>query len=533
MKFDTEYFLQNFRAHPELLAFLNAGIDATSDYQTTTPAPWAGEMYKAAEIALGEAQISINSEPLATLIKAGSTKTRSIELERSMFNIMGIDADYPFIQNTPVAFGNPLTPEQFQTISDLKKKYFPDEKILLLVTKEILSDLGKIRYFKECLSEKYSIAEQDPDQFMQKLLMLPENELDGILPSFAQLSSSEKAELQKMNRVGFHYGWYAHAESTEKELRELQEIINEVGIEYLYCNFIAQLFDVFAASAHDKGKILLNEAVASVYLEDILPSLLSLTNTAPDKVYELYLEKRLKKCQLLPPDASPLTLQPKERLLARFLLMFRIYDASKATDLQKALDYLLTTEIFTQYVAVFNAYQANPHHPVPTYMPALLNALIAHPRIMELAHEQETNAQVVAFRVGLQLIAHALQSHQRLVAQKKITPVNSVSFNFLTTEIKNNFDLIEIIFRKNAFAFGKDGKACPVACLRNFSAVEQKGFVTDFMPSSAAQEPPSHHSATKRKLLFQYPMHEQKPYGLYVIEENGRALRRSHRLTAK
>ncbi len=472
-----KYFENLFKDHPELLAFFTDSIDATHDYNTTAMADWMRVMYEAARVVLPEVQASLTLEPLSTLIKSVNIQGRSIELERTVLCIMAMQAvasgNYEFFSQTSTVFGSPITSKQFRQLEALLRGCFPNGEIKILLHELVLGDLGKVRVLREALYRTFNLTQQDPDQFLSALLKLGHDTLRQVLPGIASLSAAEHEELVKVN-TEFHYGHFAHTESTERELQKLQLTLKVRGMRYLYKNMLVQVFDVAGAAAQDGGKILLNQSIASTYLDDMLPALLRLGSMAPEKVYTQYMAKRLQVCGLLPPGSFSRILSPQERLLGRLACMFRIYKKDDLVILQAALEKLFLDSIFLRNVKALDDYQLQENLQTPTYMPALLNALKTSPRIMELAKESEDNPQVIALRIGLQLIGNTLSAHQRLVADRKLTPDNPVNFNALTGLVKNDFDAIKTLCITQDIAFEKNsGIALPTTWVTTHKPISE------------------------------------------------------------
>jgi hypothetical protein len=167
-------FKKLFIDHPELLTFLAEGVEATQDYDVVTMLPWMVEIYEAAGIALAEVMLILSGEPIEPLLSRANPKRRSIELERTVLCIMAMEAvavgDYAFFVETPILFGEPISAEQFDRLRGLMCTFFPEKSDKLLRFELLLGDIGKVRPLREALSAEFGIEEQDPDQFMERLL---------------------------------------------------------------------------------------------------------------------------------------------------------------------------------------------------------------------------------------------------------------------------------------------------------------------------------------------------------------------------
>jgi hypothetical protein len=262
------------------------------------------------------------------------------------------------------------------------------------------------------------------------------------------LAEAEFLKLRKIN-TGFHFGHFAHAESTESALEKLRNTLHSHGFEYLFRHILVQIFDVAGAAAQ-AGKVLLNSDILRLYLDDILPMLQTLESEAPEVIYDRYLKRRLAKCEVTFTADAPLN--PAQKLLARMLCMFRILSTDKAASLLMAFDHLKKNDAFHRHVRWLDEYQASRETKTPTYMPALINTLKDSPRIMELAERGEEPTSV-ALRVGIQLIAGALWIHQQLLAGEFISGANPVNFNALTGLIKSDFDAVKYLVLEEDYTF--------------------------------------------------------------------------------
>lgn len=462
MKFS---FDEIFQRYPELLAFLSHEVEATHDYQITQPAQWTQNLYQAAKIAL-ENRSSRVGEPLASILNTVDFNTRSIELERSMLSLQAlyalVNGNYDFFKNTPVLFGRAITEEQFNSLCAYIKTYASGDKVRLLEHEIVLGDLGKIKPLREALSYRFNIIPQDPDQFMTALLEQSDQDLRSVLPGLSKLDEETLHELKKIN-LGFHYGHFVHTESTERELAKLKEVLQKRGMEYLYLGFLVQCCDVAGAAAQDNGKILLNNTIASTYLEDILPLLGRLKDEEALRVYERYLARRLTAVHLMKTtdivskitvstvlagafwtqhqQLRPLSiLNADQRLLSRLLCMFRIYDPKKALDLEQAILSLKSDRLFATALQEITEYEADTALQTPTYMPAFLGALLNSNKLREIGLAKNQGAQHLALRVGIVLIADYLKTHQNEVKNGKLNALTPFSFNELAGRVKADFD---------------------------------------------------------------------------------------------
>ncbi len=472
MKFNQTYFESLFKSYPELLAFLNTEVDATHDFQITAPAPWTNDLYQATAMVLPDVKVKHTNEPLASLLRTANPEIRSIELERTVFSIMTMQAivenNYDFFKKTPV-YSNQLIilSDQFQNLCTLLQTYFPtdlDKNILLRAL--ILSDLGKIRPLREALCKLFYITAQDPDHFMSELLRRNYTELSAILPSIN--NEITLTELRKIN-TEFHYGHFAHAESGERELARLKDMLAEHGhgVEAIGKHFILQICDVAGAAAQDGGKTILTQQIATIYLNCILPALLSLTTKTPTTVHENYFSKRFQLCQL-PIHETPLT--SEQHWLGRFICMLRIDTLSAAEQLQTALKELLANNPkFVADLESWHQYQLNPKLSTPTYMPALLVAL------------KNKEPLTVALQIGATLIRRALECHQYLVEVSKIHKENPANFNALTGITKNEFDCIQAVYKeRSSICFcSSNGIVYPTQWIKQHKPAELAAYVSE------------------------------------------------------
>ena len=480
--FDKKYFTQLFTNYSELLSFLTEGVDATQDYKIEEMADWMKEMYVVAEEIKEEFLKNLDAEsPLYFLIQKASTKRRSIELERTCLCLMTMEAistdNYNFFETTPVLSGKTITKEQFKYAKDLIEKYFPKDSRKLLQLELILGDFGKIRPLREKLCSSFNISAHDPDLFMTALFEQGYEKMKAIFPCVSTISEKEFDELLKIN-TGFHYGHFAHTESTEREIERLRIVLEDRGISYLYKNILVQIFDVAGAAAQSKGKLLLNEAICNTYLNDMLSVLENLDSSKSIEVYQEYLVKRLKVCQLIDEESKIETLDNKQYLLGRLLCMFRIYDNSSAKKLENALNRLFLNQEFKKNIEILNKYQTDNRFFTPTYMPAFLNALKDSNRLMELAESEQKDNQIVALCVGMNIIAKVLEAHQSLIEKNELKVINPINFNPLTGIVKSDFDQIIMLYKSPQISIGKtDGLAYPTVWLEKNKPDETKNYV--------------------------------------------------------
>ncbi|QGP57374.1 hypothetical protein PsalMR5_04894 (plasmid) [Piscirickettsia salmonis] len=285
MAFDKDFFIAQFEKYPELLTFLSPDVDATADYNPEQMSPWMLALYEAAGEYLPIAQGSDFPTPIKGLLKQSQPDKRSFELERTMLCLMSYHSvvlnDYSFFEKSPVMFGKPITHDQFNNLCEL----LSISEIKGMVELElVLGDLGKIRPLRQHICKIEGIEAQDPDQFIEALLQKGQDVCAKYLPTTSNLSAGDFSELIKIN-TGFHYGHFAHAESTERALAKLKIVIEERGLKYLSLNMLVQCLDVAGASAHAGGKILLNNIIAATYLNRIFPTLQRLQGETPEAIY--------------------------------------------------------------------------------------------------------------------------------------------------------------------------------------------------------------------------------------------------------
>lgn len=470
MYFTSHDFKELFTDFPELLCFLHKKVDATQDYNLEQMAPWMESMYKAAKEVLPQAFNTIpSSSPLYPLLKDLNFDKRSIELERTCLCLMTMEAvnakNYNFFSKTPVLDGNPITQDQFNQLANRVQNYFPNSSVKLLRLELLLGDFGKIRPLRQALCKQFGITAQDPDHFMASLFNQSFQQLKVIFPCLTSMSEQEFSELRKIN-TGLHYGHFAHAESTARELEKLRQVLMERGMDYLYKNILVQAFDVAGAAAQAKGKILLNESIYNTYFKDMLPVLEKLPKMGSQNAYATYLIKRLEVCEQLADKINPSQLSSQDYLLGRLLCMFRIYQKPAADALKMALQNLTNETAFSESIAILKQYESNYQFSTPTYMPAFLNALKAHPDLSTLAKNNEDKQQV-ALRVGIRIIANCLQAHQTLVNKNQLTTINPINLNQLAGLVKTDFTAVVKLYDEPDIAIGKsDGVVYPSAWLK-------------------------------------------------------------------
>ncbi len=297
MKLDKTFFTKLFKKYPEVLMFLSPTVNATTDYHIESLSDWLKTLYEALQDNLGELKKTMPKQ-ITTLLSTVVNCKRSIKLERTMLSLMAYTAtkenNYNFFKTIAVLYGENINDKQFKYLVTLLSK---EKKPELLALGLVISDLGKVRKLREIVFQSEKIDKQDPDQFMEALLLKGKLVCEKYLPSIAELSKQEFNELQKTH-LNFHWGHFVQAESTAPALEELKSTIIKHREKYLYLSFLEQCFDVIGAAAQTGGKILFNKELASVYIDDALASSLLLKNKSTQEAYETYLTKRLERCGL-------------------------------------------------------------------------------------------------------------------------------------------------------------------------------------------------------------------------------------------
>lgn len=459
-----------FTEYPELLFFLLSDVCATNDYETNNKLSSDLETMYAAALAA----IPANYEKLQVAFPVASQALlklqqnpqqldgrRAIELERTICSVKNViivskmatrEEAYTAFTRIPAVFGEKITKQQFGKICDLMEKYFPGKDVKILLTELILGDLGKISILKDELCNRFGIESRDPDQFIGILMHKYFSDLKKTFPCLKDFSEEELLKLSHAN-TNFHYGHFAHAECTVRELYNLKQFISVQGIENLYKNMLIQIFDVSGAAAQN-GKCALNALVSRSYLEDMLPALEHLHNCIPEQVYYEYLLKRLEICGIS---------NEHNLVLARILCLFRVYDHDTAERFRTALVDLNSDLRFKKDIAIFNAYQASsdPEFPTPTYMPALFVKLLANTN----SENQKDSKEKIALRLGFRIVAQAMQCHINGVKiSAKYNAINPINFNDLTGLAATSAQLDKLVGSlNNGLAINKKtGSVCLV-----------------------------------------------------------------------
>ena len=317
------YYRKMFASHPVLLTFFRE-TDETSAGKHSQPAAWANVLYTEAEAAIQNLEKSILADVLNNI-----TVSRSIELERTVFNLMALDAiireDAAFFCESKTVSGENISLAQFEAIVTFFKTYVKD--VTVLKTAIVLGDVGKVVSVRDFLTQKFNLKSQDPDYFKAEFLALPYQTLQAIFPSIHALTESQYHALQN-SEIDFHWGHFLHAESTHQALREPKEAMlhNE---ESVYMSFMVQILDVMGAHAHNEGKLLFDKAIYEAYCLDVLTNVQKLKSHTTEAVYLSYLNVRLKRVGF---DTTLEACEGKDYFFARLICMFRIYEKSTAED---------------------------------------------------------------------------------------------------------------------------------------------------------------------------------------------------------
>ncbi|WP_230382406.1 hypothetical protein [Piscirickettsia salmonis] len=441
--FKKDFFKDQFEKYPELLAFLSSNVDVTADYYLGPKAIWMDELYAAAAEYLPAAQALELALPIQALLEYATADKRSLELERTMLSLMSAysiaSRNYLFFALSPVVSGEKVSQDQLKHLSELYNyaEYKPVVDLEL-----VIGDLGKIRPLRQYIREEEGIEAEDPDQFITALLQKGQAVCAKYLPSIANLSPEVFSELAKIN-TGFQFGHFAHAESTERELAKLKQVIDEHGEGYLSLNMLVQCLDVTGAAAHNGGKLLLNQAMTESYLDFLLPILMLLKDQTPERVYEIYLKERMEQCQL---SVDPLaSLTTDERVLGRLLCMLRMTEPAPAQELNQSFIKLKNTPEFIDNLETLTLYEADPCLQTPAYMSPLLVALTESAEVAELARNQGKIPQEMALSIGLRIIACCLKEHYARVQAGEVSQEIPISFNDLTRFIKEDASALECL----------------------------------------------------------------------------------------
>ncbi|MGJ3493402.1 hypothetical protein PsalN5692_00892 [Piscirickettsia salmonis] len=450
LDFKKDFFKDQFEKYPELLAFLSSNADVTADYYLGPKTAWMDELYAVAAEYLPVAQALELPLPIQELLKKATVNRRSIELEHAMLSLMSahsiVFGNYLFFASSSVVSGEKVSQDQLKKLSELYD-YAKYKSVVDLAL--VISDLGKIRPLRQYVREKEGIKVEDPGQFITALLQKGQAVCAKYLPSLANLSPEVFSELTKIN-TGFQFGHFAHAESTERELAKLKQVIDEHGVDYLSLSMLVQCLDVAGAAAHNDGKILLNQAMTESYLDFLLPILEQLKDQTPETVYEIYLKERMEQCQLGVARLAPLTMD--DRVLGRLLCMLRMTEAAPAQKLKQAFIQLKNTPEFIDDLETLTLYEADPGLQTPAYMSSLLVALTESAEsaeFAELARNQGKSPQEMALSIGLRIIACCLKEHYARVQAGKVRQEIPIRFNDLTRFIKEDASVLKHLIEPN------------------------------------------------------------------------------------
>ncbi|ALA24262.1 hypothetical protein AVI51_14605 [Piscirickettsia salmonis] len=441
--FKKDFFKDQFEKYPELLAFLSSNVDATADYYLGPMTAWMDELYAAAAEYLPDAQALELPLPIQELLEYATADKRSLELERTMLSLMSAYSiafgNYLFFALSPVVSGEKVSQDQLKHLSELYNyaEYKPVVDLEL-----VIGDLGKIRPLRQYIRAEEGIEAEDPDQFITALLQKGQAVCAKYLPSIANLSPEVFSELAKIN-TGFQFGHFAHAESTERELAKLKQVIDEHGADYLSLNMLVQCLDVAGAAAHNGGRLLLNQAMTESYLDFLLPILMLLKDQTPERVYEIYLKERMEQCELGVDQLASLTTD--ERVLGRLLCMLRMTEPAPAQELNQAFIQLKNTPEFIDNLETLTLYEADPRLQTPAYMSPLLVALTESAEVAELARNQGKIPQEMALNIGLRIIACCLKEHYARIQAGEVSQEIPISFNDLTRFIKEDASALECL----------------------------------------------------------------------------------------